>query len=113
MCKNHTLQQCVCVLQESVIGDAQSLLERKKKAGGVKEMLQDAIKLTHRIRFLVEEVRHSPCMCVFCVHPVCKTAHTVYSIHFLHPYFTSHLCMPSHPAAPAHNTRCVCVVAKP
>uniref|UniRef100_A0A4W6G400 Fer-1 like family member 6 n=1 Tax=Lates calcarifer TaxID=8187 RepID=A0A4W6G400_LATCA len=59
MCKNHTLQQCVCVLQESVIGDAQSLLERKKKAGGVKEMLQDAIKLTHRIRFLVEEPQHT------------------------------------------------------
>ncbi|GAA6219134.1 fer-1-like protein 6 [Lates japonicus] len=44
---------------ESVIGDAQSLLERKKKAGGVKEMLQDAIKLTHRIRFLVEEPQHT------------------------------------------------------
>lgn len=46
----------MCVLQESMIGDAQLLRERKRKAGGVKEMLQDANKLTHRLRFLVEEV---------------------------------------------------------
>lgn len=49
----------VCVLQESMIGEAQSLVGRKKNAGGVKEMLQDAAKLTHKLRFLVEEV----CIC--------------------------------------------------
>lgn len=42
-----------------MIGEAQSLVGRKKKAGGVKEMLQDATKLTHKLRFLVEEV----CIC--------------------------------------------------
>ncbi|XP_040004545.1 fer-1-like protein 6 [Xiphias gladius] len=44
---------------EGMIGEAQSLGERKTKAGGVKEMLQDATKLTHRLRFLVEEPQHT------------------------------------------------------
>uniref|UniRef100_A0A669BLS9 Fer-1 like family member 6 n=1 Tax=Oreochromis niloticus TaxID=8128 RepID=A0A669BLS9_ORENI len=44
---------------ESMIGEAQSLVGRKKKAGGVKEMLQDATKLTHKLRFLVEEPQHT------------------------------------------------------
>lgn len=47
-----------------MIGEAQSMVERKGKVGGVKEMLQTATKLTHKLRFLVEEVRHSPCVCV-------------------------------------------------
>ncbi|KAM9346796.1 fer-1-like protein 6 [Symphorus nematophorus] len=44
---------------ESMIGDAESLGERKTKAGGVKEMLQGATKLTHKLRFLVEEPQHT------------------------------------------------------
>ncbi|XP_051259533.1 fer-1-like protein 6 isoform X2 [Dicentrarchus labrax] len=44
---------------EGMIGEAQSLGERKRKAGGVKEMLQDATKLTHKLRFLVEEPQHT------------------------------------------------------
>lgn len=44
-----------------MIGDAQLLRERKRKAGGVKEMLQEANKLTHRLRFLVEEVWNWHC----------------------------------------------------
>ncbi|KAL3969404.1 nuclease HARBI1 [Sarotherodon galilaeus] len=44
---------------ESMIGEAQSLVGRKKKAGGVKEMLQDATKLTLKLRFLVEEPQHT------------------------------------------------------
>ncbi|XP_044072290.1 fer-1-like protein 6 isoform X2 [Siniperca chuatsi] len=44
---------------ESMIGEAQSLGERKRKVGGVKEMLQDAAKLTHKLRFLVEEPQHT------------------------------------------------------
>lgn len=41
------------------MAEAQSLTERKRKAGGMKEMLQDATKLTHKLRFLIEEVRDS------------------------------------------------------
>lgn len=56
---------CVC-LQDSIIAEAQCLWERKGKAGGMKEMLQHAIKLTHKLRFLVEEVRpHSHPLVVF------------------------------------------------
>lgn len=51
-----------CLLQELMIGEALSLAERKRKNSGVKEMLHDATKLTHKLRFLVEEVRHSPCV---------------------------------------------------
>ncbi|XP_019714519.1 fer-1-like protein 6, partial [Hippocampus comes] len=47
------------MLQESMIGDAQSLVERKRKSGGVKEALQDATKLTQKLRFLVEEPQHT------------------------------------------------------
>lgn len=50
-----------------MIGEAQFAVEGKRKTGGVKEMLQHATKLTQRIRFLVEEVRDSPCACD--VHP--------------------------------------------
>lgn len=49
----------VCVLQESMMAEAQSLTERKRKTGGMKEMLQEATKLTHKLRFLIEEVRDS------------------------------------------------------
>ncbi|XP_047457611.1 fer-1-like protein 6 isoform X2 [Mugil cephalus] len=44
---------------ESMICEAQALRGRKPKAGGVKELLQDATKLTHRLRFLVEEPQHT------------------------------------------------------
>ncbi|KAI3356016.1 hypothetical protein L3Q82_017285 [Scortum barcoo] len=44
---------------EIMIGEAQSLMERRRKAGGVKEMLQDATKLIHKLRFLVEEPQHT------------------------------------------------------
>ncbi|KAM3608068.1 uncharacterized protein V6R79_018520 [Siganus canaliculatus] len=44
---------------ESMIGEAQCLAERKKKAGGVKEMLQDATKLINKLHFLVEEPQHT------------------------------------------------------
>nr|XP_061799780.1 fer-1-like protein 6 [Nerophis lumbriciformis] len=44
---------------ESMIGDAQSLVTRKRKSGGVKEELQDATKLTQKLRFLVEEPQHT------------------------------------------------------
>ncbi|XP_028250241.1 fer-1-like protein 6 [Parambassis ranga] len=44
---------------EGMISEAQSLTERRRKAGGLKKMLQDATKLTHRLRFLVEEPQHT------------------------------------------------------
>lgn len=44
-----------------MIGVAGTITEPKRKALTVKEMLKEAQKLTHRIRFLVEEV---------CAHPV-------------------------------------------
>ncbi|XP_008303313.1 fer-1-like protein 6, partial [Stegastes partitus] len=44
---------------ETMIGEAQSTVEKKRKAGGVKEMLQEATKLTQRLRFLVEEPQHT------------------------------------------------------
>ncbi|KAM4731898.1 fer-1-like protein 6 [Anableps anableps] len=44
---------------ESMIGEAELLGERKRKAGGVKEMLQEATKLTQKLRFLVEEPQHT------------------------------------------------------
>ncbi|KAM4561262.1 fer-1-like protein 6 isoform 2-T2 [Fundulus diaphanus] len=44
---------------ESMIGDAESLGERKRTAGGVKEMLQEATKLTQKLCFLVEEPQHT------------------------------------------------------
>ncbi|XP_034417851.1 fer-1-like protein 6 isoform X2 [Cyclopterus lumpus] len=44
---------------EGMIGEAKSVVKRKRKAGGVKEMLQHATKLTHKLRFLVEEPQHT------------------------------------------------------
>ncbi|XP_061580085.1 fer-1-like protein 6 isoform X2 [Cololabis saira] len=44
---------------ESMIGEAQSMRVRKRKAGGIKEMLQDATKLTQKLRFLVQEPQHT------------------------------------------------------
>lgn len=44
---------------ESLMEDARMLVERKRKAGGEKNMLQEANKLTHRVRFLVEEPQHT------------------------------------------------------
>ncbi|XP_041856982.1 fer-1-like protein 6 isoform X2 [Melanotaenia boesemani] len=43
----------------SMVGEAQSMGERKRKAGGVKEMLQDATKLAQKLCFLVEEPQHT------------------------------------------------------
>ncbi|XP_013885844.1 fer-1-like protein 6, partial [Austrofundulus limnaeus] len=44
---------------ESMITEANSLEERKKKSGGMKEMLQEASKLNQRLCFLVEEPQHT------------------------------------------------------
>uniref|UniRef100_A0A3Q1BXL8 C2 domain-containing protein n=1 Tax=Amphiprion ocellaris TaxID=80972 RepID=A0A3Q1BXL8_AMPOC len=44
---------------ESMMGEAQSTVQKKRKAGGVKEMLQEATKLTQKLRFLVEEPQHT------------------------------------------------------
>ncbi|XP_038157296.1 fer-1-like protein 6 isoform X2 [Cyprinodon tularosa] len=43
---------------ESMIGEAESLLGRKR-TGGAKEILQEATKLTQKLRFLVEEPQHT------------------------------------------------------
>uniref|UniRef100_A0A7N8XFA5 Fer-1 like family member 6 n=1 Tax=Mastacembelus armatus TaxID=205130 RepID=A0A7N8XFA5_9TELE len=50
---------CVCALQESLIKEAQSLEEKKRKTITVKEMLQHAKKLIQKLRFLVEEPQHT------------------------------------------------------
>ncbi|KAM4558422.1 fer-1-like protein 6 isoform 1-T1 [Odontesthes bonariensis] len=44
---------------ESMIGEAQAVGERKRKAGGMKEMLQDATKLAQKLCFLVKEPQHT------------------------------------------------------
>ncbi|XP_078796311.1 fer-1-like protein 6 isoform X2 [Oryzias latipes] len=44
---------------ESMIGEAESLEDRRRKAVGMKEKLQDATKLTQKLRFLVEEPQHT------------------------------------------------------
>ncbi|XP_075960903.1 fer-1-like protein 6 [Anarhichas minor] len=44
---------------ESMIGEAESMVESKKLAGGVKKMLQNAKKLQQKLRFLVEEPQHT------------------------------------------------------
>ncbi|XP_068590271.1 fer-1-like protein 6 [Cebidichthys violaceus] len=44
---------------ESMIGEAESVVKSKRKAGGVKEMLQHATKLKQKLRFLVEEPQHT------------------------------------------------------
>ncbi|KAF7653671.1 hypothetical protein LDENG_00080210 [Lucifuga dentata] len=44
---------------ESMVGEVQTLSERKKKSGGIKKMLKDAMMLIHRLRFLVEEVLYA------------------------------------------------------
>ncbi|KAM7406952.1 hypothetical protein PAMA_002925 [Pampus argenteus] len=44
---------------ESMIGEAQSLVEWRRNTGSMKEMLQDATKLTQKIRFLVVEPQHT------------------------------------------------------
>jgi len=90
-----------------MIAEAQSMVRRKRKAGGEKEMLQHAIKLTQRLCFLVEEVRDCVCVCVCVFHQfVCRTSFfffLIYPVHFK-------LLLPA--AAPAHGARRVCVVAK-
>lgn len=49
---------CVWMLQDSIIEEVRALWERRRKAGGLKEMLQDVTKLTKKLCFLVEEVWH-------------------------------------------------------
>ncbi|CAK6967621.1 fer-1-like protein 6, partial [Scomber scombrus] len=44
---------------EIMIEEAQSLVEGKKKAGGVKNLLQDATKLINKLCFLVVEPQHT------------------------------------------------------
>ncbi|KAM6946073.1 fer-1-like protein 6 [Aplochiton taeniatus] len=44
---------------ESVIAEAKSLCGKKRKVRSVKDMLQDAVRLTQRVRFLVEEPQHT------------------------------------------------------
>uniref|UniRef100_A0A8K9XXV2 Fer-1 like family member 6 n=1 Tax=Oncorhynchus mykiss TaxID=8022 RepID=A0A8K9XXV2_ONCMY len=44
---------------ESMVGKAETISEGKRKARSVKEMLQEAIKLTQKLRFLVEEPQHT------------------------------------------------------
>ncbi|KAM9710649.1 LOW QUALITY PROTEIN: fer-1-like protein 6 [Menidia menidia] len=44
---------------DSMVGEAESVSQRKRKAGGTKEMLADATRLTTRVRFLVEEPQHT------------------------------------------------------
>uniref|UniRef100_A0A665X0U7 C2 domain-containing protein n=1 Tax=Echeneis naucrates TaxID=173247 RepID=A0A665X0U7_ECHNA len=44
---------------ESIIEEAQTLERSKRKAGVMKKMLQDATKLVHKLRFLVEEPQHT------------------------------------------------------
>ncbi|XP_029981481.1 fer-1-like protein 6 [Sphaeramia orbicularis] len=44
---------------ESMIGEARHVAERRRKSSGVKEMLQDATKLIHKLRFLVVEPQHT------------------------------------------------------
>ncbi|CAN9498589.1 unnamed protein product [Ophioblennius macclurei] len=43
---------------ESMIGEAESIRDRKNNFGGLKEMLTDATRLSQRLRFLVEEPQH-------------------------------------------------------
>ena len=51
-----------------MIKEAQTVVERKRNTGGVKEMLQDTTKLIQKLRFLVVEVHNSPCVCVWEAH---------------------------------------------
>lgn len=57
-----TLWITLCVLQDSIIEEVRALWDRRRKAGGLKEMLQDVTKLTQKLRFLVEEVWQSACL---------------------------------------------------
>uniref|UniRef100_A0A673ZL07 Fer-1 like family member 6 n=1 Tax=Salmo trutta TaxID=8032 RepID=A0A673ZL07_SALTR len=47
------------LLQESMVGKAETISEGKRKARSMKEMLQEALKLTQKLRFLVEEPQHT------------------------------------------------------
>ncbi|KAM7380163.1 hypothetical protein PAMP_003476 [Pampus punctatissimus] len=76
---------------ESMIGEAQSLMERKRNTGAMKEMLQDATKLAHKIRFLVVEVLNSVSMCVsifVCDTFLCVICHMICFLHL--PFFYTH-----------------------
>ena len=75
-----------------MIGEAQSLGDRKRKAGGVKEMLQDATKLAHKLHFLVEEVGDSACVCVSVCVCVCVCACVCVHVSFL--CTSCRLCVP-------------------
>lgn len=79
------------VLQESMITEANSLEERKRKSGGMKEMLQEATKLNQRLCFLVEEVKK----CLKCEY-----------FHVMQPFQYGRLGIVTH----IHNTICVLMV---
>ncbi|KAL0985656.1 hypothetical protein UPYG_G00160070, partial [Umbra pygmaea] len=44
---------------ESMVAEAETIFEVKRKVCGVKEMLLEAVKLTQKLRFLVEEPQHT------------------------------------------------------
>ncbi|KAJ8004431.1 hypothetical protein DPEC_G00135640 [Dallia pectoralis] len=44
---------------ESMVVDAETIIEGKRKVVSVKEMLQEAFRLTQKLRFLVEEPQHT------------------------------------------------------
>lgn len=80
----------VCVLQDSIIEEVRALWERRRKAGGLKEMLQDVTKLTQKLRFIVEEVWQSAWL-------VYVFNHFVLLFHFLaYPVLTFTLLICSH-----------------
>lgn len=86
----------MCMLQDSIIEEVRALWERRRKAGGLKEMLQDVTKLTHKLRFLVVEVCESAPSGLWVLHPCIPDIYSLYSL----------------PAAAAHDTRHLCVVAQ-
>lgn len=88
------------------MAEAQSLTERKRKAGGMKEMLQEATKLTHKLRFLVEEVRDSVGL------SDTDLVTLMLDIHLFSVCLT-HLCFVYlHTAAPAHSAGHLRLVAE-
>lgn len=91
------LIQDVCVLQDSIIGEVRTLWERRRKAGGLKEMLQDVTKITQKLRFLVVEVWEPAWLySVFDQSVLLPSISDIYSLL----------------AATAHNTRHLCMVAQ-
>lgn len=92
-----------------MIGVAGTITEPKRNALTVKEMLREAQKLSHRIRFLVEEVgaQFYSCLsvCVYvCVQRIIYlSAFTIFNNTMLCLMLVS---------ASAHTARCICVDAQ-